>query len=101
MTSIEDERQAAEEAKAVVSSLAPSTSPTEAQRRTLRKAATIATRAAQNNFSSQRALNDARGEVATALFEVSGLSVNERLTHETITRAKEAIEVWLNGLAEP
>jgi hypothetical protein len=95
MTSIEDERKIAKDAEAVVRSLTPSTPRTRAQIDTLRKAAHFATTAIlQNNFSSQKALNNTRGETATAL---RGLLANGSLTQESISRARNAVEAWLNA----
>jgi hypothetical protein len=100
MTNIDDERNAAEDAKAVLSSLVPSAPHTQVQIDTLRKAATIATKATQS-FSSQTALNVTRGEAATALNGVCGaLATGRPLTHEMISRARNAVEAWLNGLTE-
>jgi len=60
----------------------------------------VATKA-QNSFSSQKTLNDTRGEAATALNGVSGsLGSGRPRTHEKISRAKSAVEAWLNSLAE-
>ena len=100
MTSIDDERKAAEEVKAVLSSLVPSAPHTQGQIDTLRKAATIATKT-QNSLSSQKALNDTRGEAATALNGVCGsLATGRPLTHEMISRARNAVETWLAGLTK-
>jgi hypothetical protein len=95
MTSIEDEGRVAKETQTVISSLTPSTPRTRAQIDTLRKAADFATKAIlQNNFSSQKALNTTRGETATAL---RGLLANGSLTQESISRARNAVEAWLNA----
>jgi hypothetical protein len=100
MTNIDDERKAAEDAQAVLRSLVPSSPHTQVQIDALRKAAAIATKAV-NTFESHKALNDKRGEAATALNGVSGSLVSGRpLTHEMITRARNGVDAWLRGLAE-
>ena len=100
MTGIDDERNAAEGAREVLRSLVPSAPHTQMQIETLRKAATVATKA-QSTFSTQTALNELRGEAATALNGVSGaLATGRPLTHEMISRARNTVEAWLKGLAE-
>jgi hypothetical protein len=69
---INDERNAAKKAEAVLNSLVPSSPRTNAQLDTLRQTADIANEAMQNNFSNQTDLNAKRGEAATALRGVSG-----------------------------
>jgi hypothetical protein len=99
MTSVDDERNAAREAEAVLRSLS---SPAHAQVQivTLRKAATIATRAATQSFSSHTELNALRGEAAAALHGVAGSLVNGLpLTQQIISRAKTAVAAWLEGLS--
>ena len=63
MTNINDERNAAKRAEAVLNSLVPSSPRTNAQLDTLRQTADIANAAImQNNFSSQKDLNTKRGQ---------------------------------------
>ncbi|MGO9684556.1 MAG: hypothetical protein ACLPTZ_18590 [Beijerinckiaceae bacterium] len=100
MTGIDDERNAAEGAREVLRSLVPSAPHAQMQIDILRKAATVSTKA-QSTFSSQTALNELRGEAATALNGVSGaLATGRPLTYEMISRARNAVEAWLKGLAE-
>ena len=94
MTNINDERNAAKRAEAVLNSLVPSSPRTNAQLDTLRQTADIANAAImQNNFSSQKDLNAKRGEAATALRRVSGSWASGRpLTHRI------AVEAWAGEL---
>ena len=100
MTNTNDERDAAKEAQAVLSSLVPSSPRTNAQLDTLREAADIANAAImQNNFSSQTDLNAKRGEAATALRRVSGsLASGRPLTQDLLSCARIALEAWLSSL---
>ena len=93
-----DERKAAEEVEAVVSSLARTTPRTDALVMRLRNAANAATRAIKN-LSSESALDAARGEAATALNGAAGLLHKQTLTQEMIDRAKSAVATWLRELA--
>jgi len=101
MVSIDEERSAANKAKGVISVLMPSTSPTGSDVAivVLRSAFRTATNAIRNP-SSQQSLDNARGEVGTALMGLSHALENGSLTQETIDRAKRAVEAWLNGLAK-
>ena len=94
MTSIDDERKAAREAKAVVSLLVPSTLPTKAQREHLHKAARVATEATMPRYTSQAALDDTRREADKALRGLLG----DALTRDMIENARGAIEAWLKAL---
>ena len=100
MTNINNERDAATEAQAVLSSLVPSSPRTNAQLDKLREAADIANAAImQNNFSSQTDLNAKRGEAATALRGVSGsLASGRPLTQDLLSRARIAVAAWLSSL---
>jgi hypothetical protein len=100
VTNINDERNAAKKAEAVLNALVPSSPRTNAQLDTLRQTADIANAAImQNNFSSQTDLNAKRGEAATALRGVSGSSASGRpLTQDLLSRARIAVEAWLSSL---
>ena len=100
MTDINDERNAAKRAEAVLNSLVPSSPRTNAHLDTLRQTADIANAAImQNNFSSQTDLNAKRGEAATALRGVSGsLASGRPLTQDLLSRARIAFEAWLSSL---
>jgi hypothetical protein len=95
LVTIEEERKAAEDARTVIGSLAPSIPCTEAQKATLRKAAHVATTAMQPNLSSQTALGATRHDAAMALNVLSGAP----LTQSTIEGASSAVEAWVGGLA--
>ena len=94
MTSIDDERKAAREAQAVVSSLVPSSALTKVQRELLHKTARVATAATMPRFSSQAAVDDARYKASLALHGLLG----NYLTPNGIERARSAIEAWLKAL---
>ena len=98
MTNINDERNAAKKAEAVLNSLVPSSPRTNAQLDTLRQTADIANAAImQNNFSSQTDLNAKRGEAATALRGGPGSWASGRpLTQDLLSRARIAVEAWLS-----
>jgi hypothetical protein len=100
MTSIADERKSAEIARGIVSSLTPSTLRTDAMVVALRLAASTASGAIKN-LSSQTALDEARGEAATALNGAAGLLHRRALMQEMIDRARTAVEAWLSGLDTP
>jgi len=100
MTSVEDERNAAKGAETVLRSLALSPAATQAQIDTLRTAAAIATKASARSFSSHRNLNALRGEAATLLYGVGGSLANgPPLTQEMISRARNAVAAWQEGLS--
>ncbi len=100
MTSIDDERGAAEDAKAVLSSLKPFTPRVKAQIDILHVAYLAATNAMTPQLLSQMALVHARDAVVNALKEVSHKWSNGRLTKEVIFGARDAVEAWLKALAE-
>jgi len=100
MTSVDDERRAAEDAKAVLSSLKPSTPRFKAQIDILRVAYLAATNAMSPQLLSQMALVHARGAAMNALWEVSHKWSNGTLTKEVIFGAKDAVEAWLNAPAD-
>jgi hypothetical protein len=100
MTSIDDERKAAEDAKAVLSSLKPSTPRFKAQIDILRVAYLAATNAMVPQLLSQMALVHTRDVAANALREVSHKWANGTLTKEVIFGAKDSVEAWLKALEE-
>jgi hypothetical protein len=95
---IEDERKTAGNAKAVLSTLTPATPRTDALVHSLRTAASAATNASNKTLSSASALNNARGEAATALNGAAGLLHRGELTEEMIARARAAVAAWLLAL---
>jgi hypothetical protein len=100
VTNINDERNAAKKAEAVLNALVPSSPRTNAQLDTLRQTADIANAAImQNNFSSQTDLDAKRDEAATALRGVSGSWASGRpLPQDLLSRARIAVETWLSSL---
>jgi|SRR5665213_142125 len=95
---IDDERKAAGNAQAILSTLTPATPRTDALVHSLRVAASAATNAGNQNLSSDSALNNARGEAATVLNGVAGLLHRGELTREMIYRARSAVAAWLLAL---
>jgi hypothetical protein len=89
VTSINEELQAAEAAKAVLKVLL-TTTPKSAVAATLRKA----NHAAILNLSRARALNEARANAGIAL----SILLHSQPTPEKIDKAKVAVEDWINQL---
>jgi hypothetical protein len=101
MGSIDEERNAVEQAERAIHTLSVSPSPQlEAILETLRNAKDLATRAgAGPTFSSEGHLNEARGEAGIALSGLIHELKNGPVTQETIDRAKCAVEDWKHKLA--
>ena len=97
LTSTDDERKAAEEAKAVLRSLVPSSPRSEAKLSIVRNAANVATNAIQK-FSGEKDLNVARFDALMALEGVCGLLGKRFLVQGVIDRAQRAVEAWVNAL---
>ena len=100
MTSIDDERKVAEDAKAVLSSLKPSTPRFKSANR---HPARCPPRGDERNESAafeSMALVHTRDAAVNALKEVSHEWSNGTLTKEVIFGAKDAVEAWLKALAE-
>jgi hypothetical protein len=95
-----EERSAAQKADMVLRTLTPSTPRTDEILRTLRHAADLADAASKQGFSSEKALNDIRGEASTVLRGVAGsLDTGQHpLTEALIDRAKTAVTNWLATL---
>jgi hypothetical protein len=100
MISIDEERNWAERADKVIRMLSASSPNDETTMSTLRSAVDAATKPLMvQTFSSDGALNNARGEAGIALNgAMEGLS-NRTLTSEKIDRARRAIEDWKSKLA--
>jgi len=92
MVSIEEERKAAEAAKAALSTLSPAPL-SEEMTKIVRGTRATAIRA-MSVFPSDALLNDARYNAGMA---VSDLATNPP-TPEKIEKAKVAVEEWINGL---
>lgn len=94
----DDERKAATKARDVLGTLTPTTVRTDALVHSLRMAASAATDASKQNLSSEAALNNIRGEAATALSGAAVLLHVKALTLATIDRAGRAVAAWLSAL---
>jgi hypothetical protein len=103
MFSIDDERNAAEQADSVIRNLSVSTvlPNTEAAVQTLRSAIDASITAAGTTLSSQEHLNNARAEAATALSGLIDQLNKTSLTQAMIDRASRAVEDWRGKLAIP
>jgi hypothetical protein len=95
---IEDERKAAENAKAVLGWLTPSNARTERIISVLRTAANIATSATFTRLERRNALDALRNKAAKSLNIVCGLLDKGRLSADAIDEARRAVIAWLNAL---
>jgi hypothetical protein len=95
-----EERSAAEKARIFLDILTPSTARTDEIVHRLRHAAGLADSASNQGFSSERVLNDIRGEASTALKGVVGSldTAQDLLTEAMIDRARTAVAKWLAAL---
>jgi hypothetical protein len=95
-----EERSAAEKARIFLDILTPSTARTDEIVHRLRHAAGLADSASNQGFSSERVLNDIRGEASTALKGVVGSldTARDLLTEAMIDRARTAVAKWLAAL---
>jgi hypothetical protein len=95
-----EERNAAEKARIFLHVLTPSMARTDEIVHRLRHAAGLADSASNQGFSSQRVLNDIRGEAGTALKGVvASLDTGQHpLTEAMIDRARTAVAKWLAAL---
>jgi hypothetical protein len=96
----DDERSAAAKAQMILGTLTTSTLRTDEIVHKLRHAASLATAASVQSFSSDMALNAIRGEAGIALNGVAGSLDRGRspLTQAMIDRAKTAVAEWLEAL---
>ncbi len=101
MVSIDEERDAAEQAEKAVRAIGVAAGGNvEATIKTLRNAKRFATSAsADATFSSEGALNEARAEIAFAFGDLINALENGPLTAEKINRGSRAVEDWKNKLA--
>jgi hypothetical protein len=96
---IEEERKAAENAKAVLTRLTSKTARTDRIIFILRYAANLAATAALiRGLESKKALDATRDEAATSLNSVCSLLDKRILTQETIDQANRTVEAWLSAL---
>lgn len=95
-----EERSAAKNKQVILRTLTPSTRRTDEIVHRLRHAAGRADAAIMQGLSSDKALNDIRGEASTALKGVVGSLDAGRhpLTEAMIDRAKTAVANWLAAL---
>ena len=95
---LQDERKAAENAKAIVGTLTPSTARSDRIIYVLRNAANLAKTATLARLESRHELDGVRMKAATALNAVCGLLERGRLTQDAIDHATNAIVAWLEAL---
>jgi hypothetical protein len=95
---IDDERKAAENAKAVLSWLTPANGRTEQIIVVLRTAANLAATATLTRLERRQALDALRNEAANSLNAVCGLLDKDLLTRDAIEEAARAVIAWLNAL---
>ena len=96
---IEEERTAAENAKAVLGWLTPKNARTDRIIFILRYAANVATTAALiRGLESKKALNARRGESTSSLNAVCSLLDKRILTQDAIDQANRAVGAWLSAL---
>ena len=98
-SSFEEERRIAENASAILSSLAPLSPRNAAKLSILSKAIFTATnKSALNLYSRDEGLNPARREAAATLDVIYELLGTGRLPEGVLNQAKAAVDAWLNGL---
>ncbi len=97
VVSIEEEREAAQQAQTAISTLSTS-APSPNIVATLRNAKYKATLAMMTTLSSETLLNDARHTVGILLSDLIHALGTGRLTQGKIDKAKGAIEDWKNRL---
>ena len=90
---IADERKAAENAKAILGWLMPSSARTDRIIFVLRNAANAARTATLTRLESKRALDSMRTEAATSLNQVCSLLDRGGLTQDAIEQADVAVEL--------
>ena len=95
---IADERKAAENAKAILGWLMPSSARTDRIIFVLRNAANTARTATLTRLESKRALDSMRTEATTSLNQVCSLLERGGLTQDAIEQAAVAVATWLNAL---
>jgi hypothetical protein len=95
---IEEERKAAENAKAVLGWLTPKSARTDRIIFILRYAANVAATAAMIRLESKKALNEIRDESTMSLNAVCSLLDKRILTQDAIDQANRAVGAWLSAL---
>ena len=96
---IEEERKAAENAKAVLGWLTPKSARTDRIIFILRYAANLAATAVMiRGLESKKALDDTREESTRSLNEVCSLLEKRILSQDAIDQANRAVGAWLSAL---
>jgi hypothetical protein len=95
---LQEERKAAENAKAILGTLTPSSARTERTIFVLRYAANLAKTGTLTKLESKHALDDARTEAATALNQVCRFLDRRHVPQDAIDQASNAIVAWLEAL---
>ena len=93
-----EERKAAENAKAILGSLTPSTAGTDRTIFVLRYAANLAKKGTLARLKSRYALDVVRMEAANALNAVCGLLDRRHVHQDAIDQATNAVVAWLEAL---
>jgi hypothetical protein len=95
---LQEERKAAENAKAILGTLTPSSALTDRTIFVLRHAANLAKNGTLVRLESRHALDGARIEAATALNGVCRLLDRGYLPQDAIEQATNAVVAWLEAL---
>src|ERR1700752_2796246 len=95
---IADERKAAENAKAILGWLIPSSARTDRIIFVLRNAANIARTATLTRLESKKALDSLRTAATTSLNQVCNLLDRGSLTQHAVEQAAVSVEAWLSAL---
>jgi hypothetical protein len=95
---LQEERKAAENAKAMLGTLTPSTAGTDRNVFVLRYAANLAKAGTLPRLVSKHALDSARIEAATALNAVCRFLDRGHIPQDAIDQATNAIVAWLEAL---
>jgi hypothetical protein len=95
---LQEERKAAENAKATLGALTPSSTRTDRIIFVLRHAANLAKTGTLTRLESRHALDAARIEAAAALNKVCRLLDRAHLSQDAVNQAMNAIVAWLKAL---
>lgn len=99
-TKLEEEREAATDAKAVLCGLTPASARTDRTIFVLRYAANVATTATYQRLESRQSLNESRSQAAKLLNAVCDMLDRRRLGQNSIDEGKAAVQAWLDALAQ-
>jgi hypothetical protein len=95
---LQEERKAAENGKAILGTLTPSSTRTDRTISVLRYATNLAKTGSLKRLESRHALDGARIEAAAALNEVCRLLDRGHVPQDAINQATNAIVAWLEAL---